>query len=151
MLLLLKSKYNLKLIFSLLDEKVELYIIKYNKNLKNILGFDLGYYKNFSGRYIIGEKNGRGKEFSLNSKILLFEGDYNKGRRHGEGKEYYITNKLKFFGEFKNGQKNGKGREFDNLGGLKFEGEYKNNKRNGKGKEFYYINNYLNNINNILN
>ena len=132
-----RSRYILELIFSIIDENYKLYIIKYNNNLKNILELDLAYYKNFSGRYKIGEKNGRAKEYSLNSKILLFEGEYINGRRNGEGKEYYINSKLKFFGKYKNGKKIGKGREYDDLGGLKFEGEFENNKRNGKGKEFF--------------
>ena len=132
-----KSKYIIRIVFSLLNESIKLYLIKYNNNLKNILGIDLAYFKNFSGRYIIKESNGRGKEYSLNSKILLFEGDYVNGRRHGEGKEYYITKKPKFFGNYKHGKKEGKGREYDEFGGLKFEGKYKNNKRNGKGIEIY--------------
>ena len=99
-----KSKYIINIIFSFLDENLKLYLIKYNNNLKNILGIDLGYFKNFSGRIIVQEKNGRGKEYSLNSKVLLFEGNYVNGRKHGLGKEYYITNKIKFFGEFKNGE-----------------------------------------------
>ena len=138
-----KSKYIIRLIMSLLNENLKLYLIKYNNNLQNILGIDLAYYKNFSGRFIVKEKGGRGKEYTLNSKILLFEGDYVNGRKHGGGKEYYITNKLKFFGEFKHGKKEGKGREYDELGGLKFEGNYKDNKRNGIGKEFYYFLIYL--------
>ena len=63
-----RSKYILEIIFSILEESLKLYIIKYNKNLKNILGYDLGYYKNFSGRYIIGEINGI---FSLFQKIII--------------------------------------------------------------------------------
>ena len=85
-----KSKYILEIIFSNLEESHRLYIIKYNNNLKNNLGFDLGYYKNYSGRYKIEDKDGRAKEYSLYSRILLFDGEYKNGRRSGKGNEYYF-------------------------------------------------------------
>ena len=138
MLFNVKSKYILESLFSTLNEIHKLYIIRYNNKLKNILGIDLDYYKNKSGKYKIEQENGIVEEYTLNSKVLVFKGYYLNGRRHGLGKEYYVNRKLKFFGEFKHGRKNGHGREYDFLGGLKFEGEYKNNKRNGKGNEYHY-------------
>ena len=63
----------------------------------------------FEGEYKNGEKNGKGKEFYRDGK-LLFEGEYLNGKRHGKGKEFYRDGKLLFEGEYKNDLKwNGKG------------------------------------------
>ena len=104
----------IKKIFSLIIERKKLKIIKYNKNLQNIIDINLINYKFFSGRYIIYEKDGKGKEYNGNSDILLFEGEYLNGERNGKGKQFYFE------------------------GYLMFEGEYLKGKRNGKGKEYYY-------------
>ena len=111
----------------------------------------------FSGRMIIGEANGKGKEIQLKDKRIIFEGEYLNGERNGKGKEYaeeeYLrfgvfsnsfknikeedNNYLKFEGEYLNGKRNGKGKEYDEGGDLLYEGEYLNGKRNGKGKEYF--------------
>ena len=104
-----KSIYFLKRLFNCVDEKNKLDIIKYNKNMQNILGISLINYKTFSGRYIIYGKNGKGREYNYND-LLVFEGEY------------------------LNGQRNGKGKEYDDNGELIYEGEYLKDKRNGKGK-----------------
>ena len=64
-------------------------------------------YKFFSGRYIIYESNGIGKEYNGYDDILTFEGEYLNGQRKKEGKEYYYDedNKLKFEGIFLNAKK----------------------------------------------
>ena len=64
----------------------------------------------------MAKKNGGGKEYNVNGK-LLFEGKYLNNLRNGKGKEYYDD-------------RDNDGR--DKLL-LKFNGEYLNNKRNGKG------------------
>ena len=118
-----------------------------------------GYYKEydighliFEGEYLEGQKNGKGKEYSLEG-LLLFEGDYKDGKRNGKGKEYNVKDEIKFEGEYLNGKrwngkgyngpnnivyelKNGKGyvKEYDHYGKLRFEGEYLYGKKNGKGK-----------------
>ena len=51
-----------------------------------------------SGKYKIGEKNGKGTEFKLNSYELIFEGEYINGKKNGKGKEYYDNGKLKYEG-----------------------------------------------------
>ena len=43
---------------------------------------------------------------------LKYEGKYLNGERNGKGKEYFDNGKLKFEGEYLNGEKNGKGREY---------------------------------------
>ena len=51
-----KSIYFIKRLFSFVDEKNKLDIIKYNKNMQKILDISLINYKFFSDRYIIFEK-----------------------------------------------------------------------------------------------
>ena len=72
----IKSLYFLKIVFSFSDEKQKLKIIKYNKNLQRSLNISLINYKFFSGKYIIYESDGRGKEYDGYSDELRFEGEY---------------------------------------------------------------------------
>ena len=92
----------------------------------------------FSGEYLNGFRNGKGKEH-YNFEKLKFEGEYLNGLRNGKGKEYYNTGKLEYEGEYLNGLRNGKGKEYDiNRGNLTFEGEYFEGKKwNGYEKEYY--------------
>ena len=76
---------------------------------------------------------GQRKEYDFDYGFLIFEGEYLNGKRNGKGKEYYMNSKLKFEGEYLNGQKQ-KGKEYYDNGKLKFEGEYLNDlKWNGIG------------------
>ena len=133
----IKSIYNLKNIFSFLSEKKKLDIIIYNKHLQNKFEININDYKRINGRYKVGERNGKGKEYDISSNKMLFEGEYLNGKRNGKGKEYYWHGKLEFEGEYLNGKRHGKGKEYYWYGKLGFEGEYLNGKRNGKGKEYY--------------
>ena len=157
----IKSKYIIKLFFSVLDEIKKLTIVKYNKSLQDKLEINLINYKIFIGRYIKfeneqkmkeynvindsiafegeylnGKRNGKGKEYNVDGK-LIFEGIYLNGKRNGHGKEY-DKNKLIFEAEYLNGERNGKGKEYNEDGSLIYEGGYLNGKINGKGKEYYY-------------
>ena len=116
-----KSIYFLKRLFTFVEEKNKLDIIKYNKNMQNILDISLINYKTFSGRYILYGKNGKGKEYDIYNDSLLFEGEYLNRKRNGKGKEYYDNGKLSFEGEYLNGKRNGKGKEYDKNGLLIFE------------------------------
>ena len=138
----IKSSYFPKLLFSFIEEKIKLEIIKCNKTIQKIIDISLINYKVLSGRYIIKESEGIFKEYIANDNVLLnhdntllYKGGYLNGKRNGKGKEYncdYGT--LKFEGEYLNGKKHGKGKEYDDEGKLRFEGEYFNgNKWNGKG------------------
>ena len=98
----IKSSFILKDIFLFLNEKQKLNLIIYNKQLQNIFGIDIKAYKKVSGKYKIGEKNGKGKEYSLLGNILIYEGEYLNGKRNGKGKEYNIFDKLVFEGEYSN-------------------------------------------------
>jgi len=157
----INSPYIIKRIFSFLYENQILKMIIYSKELQNMYLIDIEDYKKKSGKYKIGEKNGKGKEYILNKNVLIFEGEYLNGKRSGKGKEYYINGKLKFEGKYLNGKrwngkgynkygnkefeiKDGKGNiiEYDYYDNLVFEGEYLNGERNGKGNE-YFINSIL--------
>ena len=69
-------------------------MILYNKELQNMYAIDIEDYKKIGGKYKTGEKNGKGKEYIINTNILLFEGEYKNGIRNGKGKEYYKNGKL---------------------------------------------------------
>ena len=132
----LKSKYIVKIIFSLIIEKVKLEMVKYNKSLQIKLDISIINYKIFSGKFIVDKNIGLTKEYSLNGE-LIYEGEYLKGKRNGKGKEYDSEGILIYEGEYLNGKKNGKGKVYDPKGNLIFVGEYMNGKIwNGKGKEY---------------
>ena len=147
-----KSPYIFKYILSYLHQNKKLNLFIYNKKLQRKLGIDLDYYKNISGKYLKGGKNGNGREYKLGSNILLFEGEYKNGKKNGLGKEFYENGSLKFKGGYKNGKRhngfeydsdgklilkleeNGKATEYYRNGLIKFKGEYSNGKRyNGIG------------------
>ena len=131
------SAYLIKDIISFINKKQKMDLTIYNKQLQKIIGVDLEDYKETSGKYKIIE-NGKGREYKLNTNILIFEGEYLNLKRNGKGKEFDSNGKLIFKGDYLNGKRNGKGKEFDDDGELKFEGEYKNGERNGKFKEYNY-------------
>ena len=72
----IKSKYILKFIFSYLNEKTKLEIIKYNKTIQNIIKIKLTNYKFLSGSYLIFETNQKGKEYNGKDDYLELEGEY---------------------------------------------------------------------------
>ena len=123
-----KSSYFSRIMFSFLEEWNKLKILKYNKYLQKEMNIILINYKFYSGRYIIYESNGKGKEYDAFGDDLRFEGEYLNGKRNGKGKEYNEYGKLKFEGEYLNGKRNGKGKEYYK-GKLYFEGEYVNGER----------------------
>ena len=104
----IKAEYFLIIIFSHLEENKKLEIVKYNKHIQNKLRIDVIYYKTFSQKYFIGDKNGEGKEYDFDDN-LMFEGNYLNGKRNKKGKEFYTNGKLKFEGEYLNGKRHGKG------------------------------------------
>ena len=92
-------------------------------------------YKFLAGKYWIGKRNGKGKEYNCFNDELVFKGDYIDGKRTGYGKEFNDNyNKLIFEGNYLNGKRIGKGLEFFYKGNKKFEGIYLFGlKYNGKG------------------
>jgi len=101
----IKSSYIQKQIFSFLNEKQNLKMIIYNKKLQKLCLVGIEDYKKKSGKYKIGGKNGKGKEYIINTNILIFEGEYLKGKRNGKGEEYFENGKLKFEGGYLNGNR----------------------------------------------
>ena len=104
MLKKIKATYFIQLLFSYVDEKQKLKIIKYNKYLQKIINISIINYKLFTGKYIIYESNGFGKEYIGTNDDLVYEGEYFHGERKGKGKEYdWFNGKLIFEGEYLNG------------------------------------------------
>ena len=89
----IKSIYIFKYIFSFLYEKKKLNIIIFNKKFQKIFDINIDNYKAISGKIHIGERNGIGKEFSLDSNILLFEGEYLNGKKMEKEKNMIIKEK----------------------------------------------------------
>ena len=131
----IKSKYITILVFSYIKEKRKLEIIKYNKNIQNLLDIKIINYKFNLRKSLIYELNGNVKEYNEYYDYLGFEGEYLNGKRNGKGKEYNYDGSLYFVGEYLNGKRNGKGKEYDYFSQkIIFEGEYRNGLRwNGKG------------------
>ena len=136
MLKLIKSSLIIKKVFTYIFNRRKLQLIIYNKYLQSIFKINLTDFMNISGRYFIGERNGKGKEYDSYNNSLIFEGEYINGKRNGKGKEYNDSKNLIFEGGYSNGKRNGKGKEFNNKGKLLFEGEYLNGLKNGKGKDY---------------
>jgi antitoxin component YwqK of YwqJK toxin-antitoxin module len=153
-------------IFSFLSRTNKFKLINHNKKIQNYIGINIIDYKNVSGRYFVGEKNGNGKEHTIDTDKIIFEGEYLNGKKNGKGKEYYeygMLSKLKFEGEYLNGniiegkgyddlnnmtlliEKDGKGKEYFLSGKIQFEWEYINGKKwnrkgyNKEGNEEYEI------------
>ena len=76
-----KSQFIRKKIFSILNGKRKLNIIKYNKKYINELEITIDYFKKVSGKYKIDGINGKGKEILLASNIIVFEREYLYGKK----------------------------------------------------------------------
>ena len=99
-----KSLYFAKIVFSFVDEKQKLKLVKRNKSLQKKIDISIINYMHFKGRYIIYDSNGKGKEYNVNGE-LEFEGEYLNGERNGKGKEYDCESKLRFEVEYIKGKK----------------------------------------------
>ena len=129
----IKTSYILDFVFSFISVKQKLNLIINNKKLQKMLDIDIEEYKKISGRYLIGQKNGKGREYIINTHKLIFEGEYENWRKNGKGREYYDNHNLLFEGEYLNGKKwNGKG--YNKYGVIDF--VIKDG--NGKIKEYYH-------------
>ena len=60
-----KSIYICKKILDILLEKKKLQLIIYSKKYQSKLEINISNYKEVSGRYIEGERNGKGKEYDI--------------------------------------------------------------------------------------
>ncbi len=142
----IKSSFMLKEIASYLREKKKLYLFRYNMTLQKKLDINIINYKEFSGKYKVGDKNRKGKEYDGYEDSLIFEGEYLNGKRKGYGKEYN-DNKLLYEGEYLNNLRNGNGKEFNFDGKIIFKEEYKDGNW-WTGKVYEYKDNNIYEINN---
>ena len=134
----IKSKLIMKTIFSFINLKKKLIIIKHNKILQNKISMNIEDYKKYTGLNIKKGRKDKIKIFSYPSNILLFNGKYLNGKKNGKVKEYNEDGVLIFDGEYLNGKKNGKAKEYDRRNHLIFEGEYLNDiKWNGQAYNNY--------------
>ena len=134
----INSSYIKKHIFSILNDKIQLKLILYNKKLQNNFDINIINYKIFSGKYKIIDKNGKGKEYNIFNDEIIFEGEYKNGKKNGKGKEYDDKGNLIFEGEYLKGKRNGIGIEYHKNGKMKFHGEYKEGKY-WNGKVYNYL------------
>ena len=70
MLKKIRTYYFIRIIFSFIDEKQKLKLIKYNKSYQENMNISLINYKIFSGKYIIYEQNGKGKEYDYKGNLI---------------------------------------------------------------------------------
>ena len=100
MLRKIRSKYITKNIFSYINEKTKLNLIKFNKKLQKELCIKIINYQILSGRYIEYETNDTIKEYNAYNDLLIYEGEFKEGKRNGKGKEYNNEGKLIYEGEY---------------------------------------------------
>ena len=92
-------------IFSHLDKKCLLEIVKYNKNFQKNLNIKIRDFQLLSRSYIIYEKSGYGKEYDWETDLLIYEGNFLNGRRNGKGTEYDVYGEVIYEGEYLNGKR----------------------------------------------
>ena len=140
MLVKIKSIFFSRNIFTFINERRKLNIIKYNKSLQKLINISIINYKIFSEKIIIRETKEEKEKWLIINTInndIIFECEYLKGKKNGIGKEYYKDGKLKFEGEYLNGKRNGIGKRYYNDGKLLSEGEYLNGEKIGIFKKYY--------------
>ena len=89
-------------------------------NKWNGKGFD----ENRNVIYELNNGNGKVKEYW--NDILYFDGEYWNGKKNGKGRQYNNNGRLIYEGEYLNGIRNGKGIEYNRNGEIIFKGEYLN-------------------------
>ena len=83
----IKSTYFIKILFSYLDEKQKLKILKCSKSLQKDININIINYKHLARKYLIYESNGIGKEYDGYDNALLFIGEYINGQKNGMVKD----------------------------------------------------------------
>ena len=83
-----KSKYIQILIFSFLNEKNKLDLVKYNLKLQKILEININTYKKISQCIKIGKGDGYCRIYDLNTMTLKFEGEYKNGKKMEKEKNF---------------------------------------------------------------
>ena len=130
----INSNYIIMHIFSFLENRLFMDIIRNNKKLQKKLEISLETYENLCP--VIIEKKRDNFSFSFkddniyraytkDKQYVIFEGKYLHGKKNGYGTEFYSNKKKKFQGEYLNGIKiNGTG--YDKLGNIIYKIDYKN-------------------------
>ena len=137
----IKSFFITKILFSYINDKHKLDLIKYNKKLQNQFSLNIRDYRAFSEKYIKFISDSIIEEYNSYNDESIFMGGYLNGKRNIFGEEYF-HDRVIYRGEYLNGKRHGKGKEYNNDGTLKFEGEYLYGKKwNGN---IYGINDYGN-------
>ena len=90
--------------------QISLNVIK----IQNKIDINIIKYRLLSQNYIIYETKIKGKEYDSIYYNLIYDGEYLNGERNGKGKEYTINDYLIFEGEYLKGKKNGRGKEYYN-------------------------------------
>ena len=130
----INSNYIIKHIFSFLENRLFMDIIRNNKKMQKKLEISLETYENLCP--VIIEKKRDNFSFSFkddniyraytkDKQYVIFEGKYLHGKKNGYGTEFYLNKKKKFQGEYLNGIKiNGTG--YDKLGNIIYKIDSKN-------------------------
>ena len=79
MLKIIKSSYFSKIIFSYIEERQKLKLVKCNKSLQKDINISIINYKFFKGIYRIYEGNKIGREYMGFNDHVIFEGEYSNG------------------------------------------------------------------------
>ena len=69
----IKSLFFVRILFSYIEEKYKLKIIKYNKSLQKTTNININNYKHFKGKYIIYESDEYGKEYNGYDDLMNME------------------------------------------------------------------------------
>ena len=131
----IRSSVILQKVFKYIDNIMKLKIVLYNKSIQRKLNLDLIDFKRYSGKY--RKKNGEIiYDYNSSNDILIFRGNYLNGKRNGYGKEYNEEGKLIFQGEYLDGNKwKGIKKVYSqDTGELIYEYEYSNGNINGNVK-----------------
>ena len=81
----INSQYIIQFIFSYIEKRRELDIIKLNKKLKQKLEVNIEDYKKESKRYKVIGEDGIERVYLLKDNVLIFEGKYLNGKKNGTG------------------------------------------------------------------
>ena len=81
----INSQYIIQFIFSYIEKRRELDIIKLNKKLKQKLEVNIEDYKKESKRYKVIGEDGIERVYLLKDNVLIFEGKYLNGKKNGKG------------------------------------------------------------------
>ena len=105
MLLNIKSSIILRNVFTYIDHRRKLNLIRFNSTIQQKIGLNIVDYRRLSGKYKIIKNNNKGREYNSFNDELLFEGHYSNGKKNGKGKEYNGKGDIIFEGRYFNGKR----------------------------------------------